>query len=883
MMPPSMKISPGVKLGPYEIVSAIGAGGMGEVYKAVDTRLERTVAVKVVSGMLDATSDARDRFEREARTISRLNHPNICALYDVGRQDQTEYIVLEYLEGQALSDRLAKGPLPPAEAIGIATQICAALDAAHRAGIVHRDLKPANVVLTRSSQGGVQAKLLDFGLAKQARGAVEVSPVTLAATAATPLTAQGTILGTFQYMAPEQIEGQEADARSDIWALGCVLHEMLTGVRPFDGKSQANLMAAILERESPSVSVVQPHLPRALDGVVQTCLAKDPGARFQSAHDVAIALRLAQSASSSAMAVPVRPRRSRGLAAAPWVVAAVGLAAAAGAWLWPARPARAPQPVEFDVHLTAPQSLRAQTHSPAMAVAPDGSRIAYVARTGTGDQLYVRELHRVEAVPLGVSGDVKSPFFSPDGRWVGVFHAGVLKKVPVDGGAPIAVCSAPSGHGGAWNAAGTIVFSSSHNSALSRVSDQGGEPEPLTALQAAEIGHYWPTFLDDQTVLFTATISLAYDNARIDAVRLDTKSRQTIVERAYGAHLLGDDLLFTRGGVIMRARLDRTRLATTGDAVPAVRDVRIDLMGPPELAVARSGLLAYVPGRLFSPHQRLVTVDRAGAITEVPGVPQSSFADAPVFAPDGRRIAYSVGLDESDIWIHDLDRRVFTRITSGGVNRYPAWSPDGKTIAYSTNDAAGRSRIVLAAASGEGTPREIANRLTIYTGMSFAPDGQSIVFAEYEPRRTMFDTWRLPVTGGPAQPLLVTPAFEYEAQLHPNGRWLAYVSTESGPGEVYVRSIDDGAKWRISTQGGAMPVWSRDGRELFYRVGRKLMVVAVSDGATFRAGDARQLFDLPGQRYDVASGGTRFVSIKESISPPSTSIRVIANWQPALK
>jgi WD40 repeat protein len=478
---------------------------------------------------------------------------------------------------------------------------------------------------------------------------------------------------------------------------------------------------------------------------------------------------------------------------------------------------------------------------------------------------------------------VKSPFFSPDGRWVGVFHAGVLKTVPVEGGGSIAVCPAPSGHGGAWNAAGTIVFASSHNSALWRVNDQGGVPEPLTTLDGNQMGHYWPTFLDDQTVLFTAVSGLAYDTARIEAVRLDTKTRHTIVERAYSGHLLGDALFFARGGVVMRAAFDRGRLDVTGEAVPVVRDVRIDFMGPPELAVAGSGLLAYVPGRPFSPDQRLVIVDRGGAITEVPGLPQSSFVDAPVFSPDGRRIAYSIGIDDSDIWVHDLDRRVFSRITNGGVNRNPAWSPDGRTIAYATNDVAGRSRIMLAAASGDGTSREIANRLPIYTDMSFAPDGQSIVFAEYEPQRTMFDIWRLPIAGGSPQPILVTPAFEHEAQLHPNGRWLTYVSTESGPGEVYVRSMEDGAKWRISTNGGGTPVWSRDGRELFYRVGRRLMVAAVSEGTTFMTGDARELFDLPGLRYDVAPGGTRFVSIKESSAPPSNFIRVIANWQPAPK
>ena len=911
-----------MRLGPYEILDAVGAGGMGEVYRARDTRLERTVAIKVLAAPVAADPEFRNRFEREARIVSQLNHPHICTVYDVGHEAASgarggiEYLVLEYLEGETLARRLARGgsersafrlrsgtapsgterspdtpaapqkPLSVDEALRIAAQMCDALACAHGAGIVHRDLKPGNVFLVRGATGSAtSAKLLDFGLAKAVAAAARAETVlrTAPVTMTTPLTTKGMILGTLQYMSPEQLEGLEADARSDIWAVGCVLYEMLTGVRAFEARSQAGLIAAILDGDPAPVPALDPPVPPGIGDVVRTCLAKDPADRFQSAHDLLLVLRLLPHTAAPIAAPPVRSRH-RLVSALPWIVTATALGA--GIALYSGRsPSAAPSAISFDVALPPDTKLRTDSHSPAIAISADGSRIAYVARHGR-DQLYVRELGGVNALAVpGLVGDLKAPFFSPDGQWLGVFQDGVLKKVPVAGGAPVILCPAPSGHGGAWSAAGTIVFASTHTSALSQVSERGGAAQPLTTLDetAGEVGHYWPQFLPDQrTVLFTVTYGPRFDSSRIDAVRIDTRERRILLEGAYAPQWLGDGrLAFARGGRLLVVAFDPKALAVRGDPVPLLEGVRIDPFSPPEAAVSPAGTLAFLPGRPVSPEQRIVLLDRRGERSSIEGIEAASFADAPAFSPDGTKIAYTLGLDEPDVWVYDLGRKSGTRITRAGWNANPTWSPDGARIAFLASGTGAAYRIMVASAFGAGDPLVVADRIaTPYLNIAYAPDGDSIYITQYNPR-TLFDLWRIAADGRrPPEPVLVTPAYEYFPAPHPHRPWLAYVSNEASSNDIYVRSLDGSAKSRVSTDGGSAVVWSRDGRELFYRVGRRLMSVPVADGQTFQPGVPRVVLDLPGDKFDVAPNGSRFVSTQAPSIPPSTAIRVIVNWLP---
>ena len=581
-----MGLSTGTRLGPYEIASAVGAGGMGEVYRARDTRLDRTVAIKVLPQHLADTPEARQRFEREARAVSALNHPHICTLHDVGSQDGTEFLVMEYLEGETLAARLEKGPLPLEQVLKLGVEISDALDKAHRQGIIHRDLKPGNIMLTKSG-----AKLLDFGLAKAALPLASVATLTAAVTRTTPVTQQGTIVGTFQYMSPEQVEGKEVDARSDIFSFGAVLYEMVTGQRAFQGKSQLSVASAILEKEPAPISTAKPMTPPMMERAVNRCLAKEPDDRWQTARDLELELKwIAGSGSQSAVAAPVIARNKiRELVA--WIVAGVCALAAVtfGVLHWSHTPEK-PRVVRSYVKATLSSGFLFSGQVSGFALSPDGLRLAYVALNANGKGgLWVRPLDSLQAQPLAGTDDASYPFWSPDSRTIGFFAGGKLKRIEASGGPPLTLCDAPLPRGGSWSQAEEILFAPNLNAPLFRVPASGGTATPVTSLDAAkgEVTHRWPQFLPDgRHFLYLAGSPYGLKENPMNSVvvgSLDSKERKLLMHTHSSATYASGHILFLRQNTLMAQPFDAKRLEFTGEAFPVA--------DPDERRRRRSGVI----------------------------------------------------------------------------------------------------------------------------------------------------------------------------------------------------------------------------------------------------------------------------------------------------
>jgi serine/threonine protein kinase/Tol biopolymer transport system component len=895
-----MSVDAGTRLGPYEILSAIGAGGMGEVYRARDTRLDRIVAIKVLPTHLADRSELRERFEREARTIASLNHPHICTLFDIGQQDGIDYLVMEYLEGETLAQRLLKSSLPLEQVLQYAVEIADALDKAHRKGVTHRDLKPGNIMITKSG-----TKLLDFGLAKLKQDATPASvPLSELPTANDPLTAEGSIVGTMQYMAPEQLEGKEVDARTDIFAFGAVMYEMATGKRAFEGKSQASLIAAILEREPPTISSLQPMTPPALDRVVKRCLAKEPEKRWQTASDLCEELKWIAEPGSQITFAATAPledvralrRRSLTLSIGALLIGAV----IASLTTWNLKPAP-PQPViRTVINLPPGQHLAGLESGPAVALSPDGSHLAYVATQGGNQQLYLRAMDSLEAKPIQDTEGAVNPFFSPDGQWLGFFEGGKLRKVSVNGGAALILGDASLPRGASWGSNEMIAFALTQGP-LRQLSDGGGVPQPLTHFEKGENSHRWPEFLPgSKAVLFAAgPTAITFTNARIAVQWVTTSEQRTLVQAGmYPRYAPSGHLVYAQGGSLMAVPFDAQRVEVTGAAVPVVEGVlQSPVTGAAQYSISATGSMAYVPGGVQATQLGLVWVNRNGAEQPLAAPGHAYFM--PRLSPDGRRVAVGITESESQIWLYDLSRDALTRFTfEGNYNPVPVWTPDGKRIAFESNKE-GPPNLFWQLADGSGGLERLNTSENIQVPMSWSRDGKLLAFMDVN--STGVDIWVLQM-GDPspgsgqfrkAQPFLRTPFNEGAPAFSPDARWLAYISDESGRYEIYVQPYPGpGGKWQISTEGGTEPMWNPKGRELFYRSGDKMMAVDITTQPGFAAGKPRMLFagryqatPVQSADYDVSSDGQRFLMLKpvEHMEAGPAQINVVLNWSEELK
>ena len=885
-----MTLASGTKLGPYEIAGAIGAGGMGEVYRARDTRLNRTVAIKALPAHLADRPELRERFEREARAVASLNHPHICVLHDIGRQDGVDFLVMEYLEGETLAERLKKGPLPLEQVLQYAIEISDALDKAHRKGITHRDLKPGNIMLTKSG-----TKLLDFGLAKLGRQMDAPAHVSLSKlpTANNPVTAEGTILGTLQYMAPEQLEGKEADARTDIFAFGVVMYEMATSKKAFDGKSQASVIGAILKDDPPAISSLQPMTPPALDRVVKTCLAKNSDDRWQAASDLCRELKwIAAGDSKSGIASFASAKAIRALSPRQLAVGAATLllvAAIAGFATWNLKPAPAQRVTRTVINLPSGDQLAAFDY-PGVAISPDGTLLAYVAVHAGIRQIYLRALDSLEAKPLVGTEGANTPFFSPDGQSLGFIASGYLKRISVSGGATQTLGNAPVPGGATWGSNGTIIFVPSSAYILEQIPDGGGTPQVLSHFLQGEAGHLWPEFLPGgKAVLFVSAAGLA--NSRIIAQSLSSGERHELAAGTAPHYAPTGHLVYAQGGTLMAAPFDQQRLQITGRAVPVAEGImQIGSGGGFQYALSGTGSLVYVPGGTLA-EERLVWVSRNGTEQALAAPPRSYIT--PRISPDGRRVAMTIVEqgNGNQVWLYDFGRDTLTRLTfGGGLSQTPAWTPDGKRIAF-TSSKEGPPNIFWQPADGSGGMERLTTSQDTEVPRSFSPDGQLLAFMELSPTNG-YDISVLRLTDRKVQPFLQTPINESVPIFSPDGHWLAYISDESGRFEVYVQPFPGpGGKYQISTDGGTEPVWNANGKELFYRSGEKMMAVDITTQPGFSVGKPKMLFQGPYvptpftfPNYDVSPDGQRFLMLKSSEQAASlTQIVVVQNWFEELK
>ena len=884
-----MRLSAGTRLGPYEILSPIGSGGMGEVYRAKDTRLGRMVAVKVLSQDLSASPDVRQRFEREAQTISQLSHPHICALHDVGNQDGTEYLVMELLEGETLSDRLARGPLALEQTLRYGQEIADALDKAHRQGVVHRDLKPGNVMLTKSG-----VKLLDFGLAKA------VDPSANVDLSASPtrqgLTQEGAILGTFQYMAPEQLEGREADARTDIFALGVVLYEMATGRKAYSGSNQASLISAILRDDPAPISQVRPMSPVALDRIVKTCVAKDPEDRWQSAGDVGKELRwIAEGSASGASAVlPAAIARRRG---APWIwlLAAVALAVAALLGFFLRRPPVTSPARTRRTNILLPERVAL----PHMSVlSPDGRRVVFSGTDTDGkDQLWVRSLDSYDSVRvLGAEGGVL-PFWSPDGRFLGFFADRKLKRVDANGGSPIDLAEG-EGVGGTWAPNGDILFAFASGPIL-RVPPTGGKPVPVTRIDAArhETTHRYPFFLPDgKHFLYLAlnAAGSAKDPAnRIWVGSLDGGAAKPIMAGNFNAAFADGSLLFVRGdlaGTLFAQPFDPVRLETTGEPTSVASGVGVygDYLGASDYSVSRDGALLYSTSQFQT---RLEWLDREGKARGSFGEPGAHFAFR--LSPDGTRIAfdsYDSRANLSEVWIGDVARGVQTKLTTGPSNNTgPVWSPDGSRVAFQS-DRKHQADIVMRSAGGSGSEEQLTDADSQSIPADWSADGRHILYFDREPVGNRQMALSAISVAPPRRPITIVSRISSDfatARFSPDGKWVAYSRDESGRREVFVVSFPEGTgKVQISSGGGINPVWTRKGRELLYSTYEgAVMSVEIDESRGFRASTPKALFTLPPGTlsWDATTDGERFLLNSPVVKGASVPLSLVLDWAAALK
>jgi serine/threonine protein kinase/Tol biopolymer transport system component len=885
-----VSLTPGTRLGPYEVTAQVGEGGMGEVYRATDTNLKRAVAIKVLPAVLAGDPERLARFQREAEVLASLSHPHIAAVYGLERAGGTTALVMEFVEGPTLADRIARGPLPLDEALPVAVQIADALDAAHGKGIIHRDLKPANIKVR--PDGAV--KVLDFGLAKvlepaSAQGAsAGQARASMSPTLSLHATQAGIILGTAAYMSPEQAKGKPVDKRADIWAFGCVLYEMLVGQPAFKGETLSDVMASVLTNE-PDWTALPAQTPPAIRALLRRCLKKDPGRRLHDSADARIEIEEAIAEPVPAPEVDRMARRPTALLYAGWSIAAL-LALAllgTGALLGtragsPASASAAPSVVRLE--MTMPPGIEgSETASPAMAISPDGTRVAFIGAVGGLRRIYVRRLGEFESTMLRGTDTANIVSFSPDGSALAFVPSDrTLRKVSLSDGlvTPLAGDVDFSVGGAVWSPDDRITFVRA--GALWRIPAAGGPEEQLTTLDAerGDRSHLWPAAAGESTILFTSVTGTDRTVTRVEAMSLVTKERRVVID--VGSHPLyaaSGHLLFFRDGAILAAPFDATRLQVTGPAVAVLKDVAVDQFGAPLLTVSAAGSLAYTSAAHAT--KRLVWVSRQGIEEPITDVARPY--KNPRLSPDGQRIVVEVS--GGDLWIHDVRRAGFINLTTGVSlgNTFAVWTPDGRNVLFRT-----LTGIRKVDADG-GSDTQVLGTTTLFSlPTSVSPDGHTLAYIVQTPE-TSGDVYALSLQGEPQpRPIVRTPAYDGGGQFSPDGRWLVYVSNESGQFEVYLRPFPGpDRRVPVSTEGGTHPRWNPAGKELFYRNGNRMMVVDVSTAPDLPA--PRVLFEQryafgsaqPVANYDVSADGQRFVMVRDDSA--SGRLNLVVNWFEELK
>jgi serine/threonine protein kinase len=878
-----MGLSAGTRLGPYEIGTPLGAGGMGEVYRARDTRLERTVAIKILPAQFTSDPVRKQRFEREAKAISTLNHPNICVLYDVGNQGGIEYLVMECIEGETLAKRLERGALPTEQVLKIGTEIADGLDKAHRSGVVHRDLKPGNIMLTKTG-----AKLLDFGLAKTA---VSAASAITGTAGSSPVTEQGMIVGTFQYMSPEQVEGKELDGRSDVFSLGAVLYEMLTGQRAFEGKSQLSVASAILEKEPSPIRTAKPMTPQSLDHIVRRCLAKDPDDRWQSARDLALELKSisqTDSATERAMHGSIsRAQYFRELLA--WGVAGLLALTAAGMLIRLRAGADHQQESTYSSILPPEKTqFRGSADQGLEAISPDGRYLVFSARSSDDKtQLWLRPLDSLSAKPLAGTDGASNPFWSSDSKWIAFFSQGRLRKVFSQGGSPQELCEVVGGRGGSWNKEGTILFVPGVGSPVYSVPENGSTPAQVTQLDPAkqETTHRWPQFLPDgRHFLFFAwgPESATYVSS------LGSRERKLILKNESNAvYAAPGYLLYAKSHALIAQPFDLDRLELSGNPVSIMDNLPVDKTTQHAMfSASQTGTLSIhtAPGRFLQP----TWIDRSGIVVETAG--EAAILGTFRIAPDGQKVAFTLTDPQEgsqNIWIYDLVRHLRTRLTFEPASaQNPVWSPDGKQIVFTSNRM-GALHLYAIPVTGVGQPDLFmpSDQLDYATSWSF--DGRYIALGRIPVGKGNPAIWILPTFGDKKPYRLLNSQFnEFDPAFSPDGRWLAFRSTETGPGEVYIVPFPSpSAKWQVSTGGGSSPRWSPDGKDLYYIApdGTVISASLQRDKSGIRVMSTHPLFKTNPRAFDVSPDGKRFLIYKDAENQQVAPITVITNWTAELK
>ncbi|HMG35549.1 MAG TPA: protein kinase [Blastocatellia bacterium] len=891
-----MSLATGTRFGPYEIISPLGAGGMGEVYRARDTRLGRDVAVKVLPSSFSDDEQRLHRFEQEACAAGALNHPNILAIHDVGKHDGSSYVVSELLEGETLRERMAGAALPQRKAIDYSLQIVRGLAAAHEKGIVHRDLKPENIFITKDGR----VKILDFGLAKLTEPAVGQSKTDIPTRRVD--TDPGMIMGTVGYMSPEQVRGRPVDHRADIFSFGAILYEMLTGKRAFHGESAAETMSAILREDPPELSESNKNVAPALERVVRHCLEKNPEERFHSANDLAFAIEALSGSTptsgQTAASPALGPRWMRRRDPIAWIVAAAAMLAALALTI--AHFQRAPVEIRaVRSFILSPEKSSldfSQRIGATVAISPDGRRLAFVARTEEGKQLlWIRALDALSAQSLAGTDGATCPFWSGDSRSLGFFADGKLKKIEASGGPPIPLCDAPEGRGGTWNRDGVIVFAPNSTGVLHRISSSGGTSSAVTKLDEAraETSHRWPFFLPDgEHFLYLSSVIVAggttAESAAICVAALGKQEGRPVLPANSNAAYAQGYLLFVRERALMAQPFDDKRMETTGDAFPIAEQIqfgRITATGV--FSVSEEGVLVYQTGAGESGSQ-LTWFDRTNK-------PIGSLGDVTSYnslcvSPDGKMATVAIPdvIGRTDLWLYDVARGLRTAFTFGPAQaRQQLWSPDGRRIVFCSNRK-GRFDLYQKASSGVGNEESLLESNLDKNPTGFSPDGRLLLYTTTDPK-TKGDMWALPLEGGQKPvPFLQGESNEINGQFSPDGNWVAYQSDESRRFEIYAMPFAaPGGKRQISISGGRLPKWR--GKEVFYlSLDNKLMVAEVNvKGETLEVGAARPLFEIrpggPGNVYDVTADGQRILVNMAVEQQTSAPITLVVNWTADLK